>query len=262
METNQVQKLLLQLRNDYINELSPQCGEIENLVLSLAASFKENYEELYRRVHSMKGSAGTHGLEIITSICHHLEEQLNGLEAQGGRVTSLTTDLLLRYVDLMRRARNIAVKNGSDFSDIEKELEKIRQRVLEDQYPVMLVESSGYVKLLCVESLKKLPLNITLEDDGLTALGLLLRNRYSLLITTHEAKTLNGTALISALRASDSVNKNIETIMLTSRDSLQGEMGGERADYVVNKNTALGDALPRAVREIISHFKDSSVNYG
>ncbi len=260
MEANQVQKLLLQLRNDYINELLSQCDEIENLVLALETSLSENYEELYRRVHSMKGSAGTHGLAIISSICHHFEEQLNGLEAQGGP-GARTTDLLLHYVDLIRKARKALVTGEHDVSGIEKELEQIRHRALENQYPVMLVESSGYVKLLCVESLKNLPLNITLEDDGLNALGLLLRNRYSLLITTHEAKTLNGTALISALRASDSVNKNIVTVMLTSRDALHG--GAEvKPDYVVSKNTTLADSLPRLVKQIVSQFKDLSISYG
>ncbi len=256
MKTDQAQKLLQQLRKEYLSELSQQCDEIENLVLSLISSFQESYAELYRRVHSMKGSAGTHGVTVITTICHNFEEQLNGIEEREGGVACAETDRFLLYVDLIRKARSIALKNSTDFNAIEEALEQVRQQLLVDQYPVMLVESSGYVTLLCKESLSALPLKVTVEDDGLSALGLLLRNRYSLLITANEAKTLNGMALISAIRASDGVNKNIKTILLTSRDSLREE-GGIKPDYVVSRNTELAESLPRIVKEIIPCFSKS-----
>lgn len=251
MESSQAQKLLKQLRDDYVNELPSQCDEIENIILSLAGSFREQYEELYRRVHSMKGSAGVHGLMIVTSICHNFEERLNVLEMAGGDVAKSDIDLFLRHVDLVRSAQAIAANEGSDFSQIEEELQQLRKQGLQDQFPVMLVEASGYVKLLCQESLRELPVQFTVESDGLAALSLLLKNKYSLLITAREVETLNGLALINAVRTSDCINKHIPVVMLTSSHSLPANQA-IKPDYIVSRNTELADSLPKIVQEIVA----------
>lgn len=256
MELNQAQKLLRQLRDDYLNDLSGSCDQIENLVLSLNLAFKDSFEELYRRVHSIKGSAGTHGLMVISVICHDFEELLNRLSEGGGPVKAEVTELALQFVDLIRKARTIAMADGSDFSETEKELDKLRQRRLQNQYPALLVESSGYVKMLCQESLGDLPVQLTIEPDGYMALGQLLRTRFAFLITANEAKTLNGLALIGALCASDSINRDIKTILLTSRPALRDNMA-HKPDYVINRNTDLAESLPQAVQEIIAGLQQA-----
>lgn len=254
MELNQAQILLRQLREDYLTDLSGSCDQIENLVLSLNLSFKDSFDELYRRVHSTKGSAGTHGLMIISTICHDFEDLLNRVSEAGGKVKADSTTQALQFVDLIRQARGIAIAGSSDFSTIETELERLRQSRLQDHYPVLLVEGSGYVKMLCQESLSELPVQLTIEEDGYAALGRLLRSRFAILITANEARSLNGPGLISALRASDSINRDIKTILLTSRPALRDNLP-YRPDYVVSRNTELADSLPRAVREIIAGLK-------
>jgi HPt (histidine-containing phosphotransfer) domain-containing protein len=259
MELSQAQKLLRQLRDDYLNDLAGSCDQIENLVLSLNLSFKGNFEELYRRVHSIKGSAGTHGLMVISTLCHDFEELLNRLSEGGGQVEAETTGMALHFVDLIRQARSIAIADSSDFSEIEKELERLRQKRLRNLYPALLVESSGSVKMLCQESLSGLPVQLTIEPDGYAALGQLLRSRFAFLITANEARTLNGQALISALRASDSINRDIKTILLTSRPALRDNTPF-KPDYVVSRNTELAESLPRVVQEIIAGLQAVKVN--
>lgn len=258
MELSQAQILLRQLRDDYLNDLSAGCDQIENLVLSLSVSFNESFEELYRRVHSIKGSAGTHGLMIITTICHDFEDMLNHLSEGGGQVKSESTGLALHFIDLIRRARSIVIADGSDFREIEKELDALRQKRLRNKFPALLVESSGYVKMMCQEALRDLPVELAIEEDGYAALGQLLHTRYAFLITANESRNLNGVALISALRASGSVNRDIKTILLTSRQSLRDNMH-YKPDYVVNRNTELAEALPRVVREIIARLQSAQI---
>lgn len=253
VELGQAQQLLRQLRDDYLNDLSGICDEIENLVLSLNLSFKDNFEELYRRVHSMKGSAGTHGLKIISTLCHDFENLLQEVGERGG-LAGEATDQALRFIDLIRRARSIAIADSSDFAEIEEAMEQLRQARLRDKVPILLVESSGYVKMLCQESLSTLPVQLTIRADGYEALGELLHKRFVCLITANEAKSLNGLALISAIRASDSVNRDIKTVLLTSRTSLRSDMP-VRPDYVLGRNTELVEALPRVVAEIVAARK-------
>lgn len=257
MDLSQAQRLLRQLRDDYLNDLSGGCDQIENLTLSLSSSFKDSYEELYRRVHSLKGSAGTHGLMIVSNICHDFEEQLNRLSESGGRIKHETTSLLLALIDLIRKARSIAIADSHDFTEVETELERLRQKQLQNRYAALLVESSGYVKMLCQESLRDLPLQLTVVSDGYEALGLLLRTRYAILISANEVSSLNGLALMSALRASDSPNRKIKTILLTSR--APHDISGIRPDYIIGRNAELAESLPQAVQEIVTGLLQSQM---
>lgn len=247
MRPDQAQQLLKQLRNDYIAELPGFCDELENLVLSLDnLPGKECFEELYRRTHSMKGSAGTHGLSVISSICHEFEEQLSKL----GNLAEVELDSLLVYIDLVRQAVAIAETGNEEFSKVEKRLQFIRDASLHNLSPVLLVESSDYVRLLCRQALEHLPIELSMASDGLEALGQLLRSKYALVITAKEAKTLNGMALISAVQASESKNRHIWSILLTSSSNLKlGDC--TRPDYVINRDAKFGENLARAVKEIL-----------
>ena len=254
MDPVQAQKLLQQIRDGYLAEMPAKCDEIENLVLAMSSSSDESYAELYRLVHSMKGSAGTHGLTVVSAICHELEDQLAKLSREGGGISETEVNILLRLVDLVRRARAIALKNKPDFSETEKELENIRKETLQDQLPALLVESSGYVKLMCQEALSDLPVQLTVEEDGLLALQRMLQQRFAFVISAYETRTLNGVAVIRAIRASESINKNIKTILITSRQDLRDGHHSE-LDYVLNRNAELGDNLNHAVRNILSELK-------
>jgi chemotaxis protein histidine kinase CheA len=73
-----IQALLHQLKLTYIGELPDRFDHIGNQILSLEQKgySQEHYNELFRQVHSLKGSGGTHELHIITSICHLMEDYL------------------------------------------------------------------------------------------------------------------------------------------------------------------------------------------
>ncbi len=253
MDADQAQKMLEQIRNSYLVEMPVKCDDIENLILSLTSNFSDSYAEVYRLVHSMKGSAGTHGLAMVSAICHELEDNLAKLDESGKDVNGTEINIMLRLVDLVRRARGIALKNTSDFSETERELEAIRKESLQDEYPVLLVESSGYVKLMCQQALSSLPVQLTIEEDGLLALQRLLNKRFACVITANETKTLNGIAMISAIRNSESRNKNIKTILLTSREDLR-DGKHLQVDYVINRNASLSDNLVHAFNDILANL--------
>ena len=258
MDADQAKKLLEQIRDSYLLEMPSKCDEIENLVLSLSSHFGENYNELYRLVHSMKGSAGTHGLAMVSAICHELEDHLAKLN-DDQTVESAEINVMLRLVDLVRRARGIALKDTADYSEAERELEKIRRESLNDLYPVLLIEASGYVRMLCQEALANLPVELTIEEDGIQALQRLLSKRFACVIVANEVKTLNGIAVISAVRASESINKHIKTILLTSREQLRD---GKHLvlDYVIKRNASLGDNLALAVKDVLAVLRQPPSN--
>jgi len=246
-------QLLEQLKDAFLSELPEKCEELNSLVLSLAQQQEKHeiYEELYRSVHSLKGAAGTHDLLIISQICHHFEDLLGTLSDESTQINDAFTNNCLSYVDLIHEAISATQNSSADFTAIEHELERIRQTLGKDNYRGLIVETSPMMALMYKDTLSSLPVNLSLLDNGLTALKRLLLEKFDFLILGKELKLLNGVALISALRVSDSVNSSIPTIMVTSGKRKSIPEGG-KPDYRINRDTHLTSNLIKAVTSVIS----------
>ena len=66
-DLNKAQRLLRELRISFLIDMPDRLDEIESLVLNLEQDQRSSqttgpvYDELYGNLHSIKGSAGTHG---------------------------------------------------------------------------------------------------------------------------------------------------------------------------------------------------------
>ena len=156
----------------------------------------------------------------------------------------------LSYIDLIRKV--IVIENGRnpDYSTVENELNHLRSKLLKNKRAGLIIESSPTIAAMCQNALADLPLQLTLIDDGLKALERLLHEKYDFIITARTLKTINGVALISALRASETVNKNIKVIMLTSTVDNHFPIGAQ-PDQIIKRDPQLASILPDIVKNII-----------
>ncbi len=245
------ERLLAQLRESYLLELPNRCGEIENLVLSFDQADQETvFDEIFRHVHSIKGSAGTHGLHLISGICHHFEDHLKSLEGHFERIDSRFINVCLAYIDCIRTAVSLFEKGGETLP-LENELAKLRQRFLKNNLAGLLVSSSSYITMLCQQTMGDLPVKLTTVEDGFAALERLLQQKFDFILTDKELKLLNGVALTLAVRTSDSVNRDSHIIMLTSKLNVDFP-DGMGPDQILPKNTDLSHALVDAVGAIFN----------
>ncbi|VAW94061.1 hypothetical protein MNBD_GAMMA20-1362, partial [hydrothermal vent metagenome] len=98
---DKTQQILRQLRDNFLEELPERCDAIEDSILSLGnGADDEHFQRLYREVHSLKGSAGTHGIPAISTICHQLEDSLTTAQETITHEPE-RIDLYLRYLDLI-----------------------------------------------------------------------------------------------------------------------------------------------------------------
>jgi CheY-like chemotaxis protein/HPt (histidine-containing phosphotransfer) domain-containing protein len=241
--------MLQQLRNAYLAELPERCEQIERLVLSFATSGvkAQAYEDLYRHVHSLKGSAGTHGVPFLSTVCHQFEDLLtqageSGLKGKSG--------FCLQYVDLLKRGTDYARENR-DSGELEAALEVLRSGFLCNRQPVLLINSSAVQTELCRSALESLPLQLTILDDGIEALERLMQERFALLITGRTLKRLDGVALSSALRASESMNRNIPVILLSADASLPDTARLAPVTAMIQRDAELVSKLRTSVERLI-----------
>ncbi|MBI3772254.1 MAG: Hpt domain-containing protein [Gammaproteobacteria bacterium] len=253
MDLEQAQKLLERLRRAYLDELPTKLDRVEDLVLQLGRGEEGRYEELYRNVHSIKGSAGTHGFGEHSSICHQFEDQLSTIDIDAPKLLAQQVDILLKYVDLLREATDVAAA-GRTYAGVHEQLNELRRARLSNQYPGLIIESSNTTVMLCRQSLAQLPVELTVERNGLIALERLLYSRYAFVVSGYQLEGLNGLAVMSALRMSGIADNDAPFIMLTSGRDMNVP-GPFKPDAIIKRDTQLVAELRQAVKKIIERTK-------
>jgi HPt (histidine-containing phosphotransfer) domain-containing protein len=253
---DKARQLLRELRTSFLIDLPDRLDEIESLTLNLEQDMNSSeeskpvYDELYGHVHSIKGGAGTHDVDVISLISHQFEDALVALN-NTPNVTPSHIDTFLQYVDLIRQATELAKDESADFTNIKTTLEGIRTQLKQGRKLALIVEGSHFMSRLYQDSLRDLPLDIAVLEDGLIALGWLLREKYDLVIMGAETKSLNGTALLYALNAAGGINRDIKTIMVTSREKTQFAEGMQ-PDTLLTKNKSLASQLHATVTALFT----------
>lgn len=217
-----LQALLRGLRERFLDELAERCNGFENLILALenTPADQETFNELYRGVHSLKGSDGTHGLGILTTNCHHLENLLTEA-AESTRFEANFASRALAYTDLLRSVEPLARADNPDFAQVELELDALRLSSRPALKAGLIAESSLVMARIYQQALAGLPVRLEVTGNRLYALERLVREPFSIAIIGRELTELNGVAVIAALRASRSANRDIPVVLITSnRDAL------------------------------------------
>ncbi|NOZ53908.1 MAG: hypothetical protein GXP08_12390 [Gammaproteobacteria bacterium] len=246
------ESVLQELRQAYIDELPHKLGILEQLALRLThgGDFKKTYDEFFRCTHSVKGSAGTFGLYILSSICHQLEDQLKIVDGESERLTKQLVNYWLQYVDLMTEAL-VDIQAGSDsFSGIEKKLDELRRSAHPNTSTGILVTSSRYIVEICASIISELPIHLSVLDNGYEALGRIMQENFDFVITDKETTGINGIALIAATKLIVCSDKNIRCVLITS-DKTVRTLRDSDPDFVIARNSGLAAKLQTVVSELI-----------
>lgn len=214
---NKINILLQHMRQTFLNEMGERCDRLEQKTLQLEKTPADRgvFEELYRGVHSLKGSGGTHGLHIISAICHHFENHLTEADGAcdfGGNCISSA----LAYIDLLRKAQQVSCEDNPDYASLEAELEGLRESQTLQLIEVLMAEPSNIMQQVLRKALADQPVQISMVDDGIAAIELLMRQKFHVVILARELDRLNGVAVVAAIRASQGRNAESPFILLTS----------------------------------------------
>jgi len=250
--------MLRQLRDNYLVDLRDRLNDVEADLLALedAARFEATFGEAYRKVHSLKGSAGTFGVPIVSKISHQLEEFLNLAAANPAAITHGALDKCLAHVDLMRQARDLVMRGVEHFQEVEERLDALRATLLGDRYSVLIVETSKVNVKLCCEILSGFPVHVTVLDNGIHALERLLHERYHILVTGQELKMLNGLALVAAVRLSNRHNQNIKAILLSSQKQRLFRRDTD-PDHMIPRDAKFPQNLSTVIQACITQLRET-----
>jgi len=251
-KVSSVERLIAGLRQNYLAELPEKFDELESLILKLdkASSFTEAFVELYRQLHSLKGTSGTFGLTALSNICHQFEDALNLIDQNFSNINTDRIDICLRYLDLLR-GTTIQIKNGTlDNAQTEQALARIRDRLLPAEFHGLYVDSSKLGARVCADALDGTGFKITAVHDGLLALERLLQEKFDFLITSKELPRLNGVALLNAVRASETENATIKAVLITSKDNVAG-LFPNLFEAIIKKDGRMAASLQQVLKSAL-----------
>lgn len=244
--------LLAAMRNDFLGEMPERCDVLDASVLALQKypRDKELFMELFRQVHSLKGSGGTHGLSVMTTICHHFEDLLSEHDAREDFGSNFAS-AALSYITLLRQVVEIATDHaGPDFTPVETELEILRESLQKNHKACLVVEPSASMRTLYQSILAKESLKITAVDNGLSALEALLREPFDVAIIGRELSDMDGAAVAAALRTTRGKNRDLPVILVTSNPA--GLPDSARLAAVLSRNKLI-EELPATLERLSIH---------
>jgi len=244
-----VSELLDELKNNFLEELPSRINLIEDNILSLKNG--TSYDELFRLVHSLKGSAGSYNFHDVTKITHHLEDVMLYFARKKILSVESSIDVLLEYIDILQKIITSLLNNETISLNVEFLLSELYIHVFSETFEVLVVEPSRSYSQLIENNLRGLPIQITFTTDGLLALEKLLLKKYSLLITSMETPPLNADALIAALRCTHSVNRDIDALLITSYE-LSNIQNKSMFLSILEKNIVKDNNLKKVVDKFLT----------
>jgi chemotaxis protein histidine kinase CheA len=241
--------LLATMRSDFLAEVPERCDALDASLLALEKfpQDKEIFMELFRQVHSLKGSGGTHGLPIMTMICHHFEDLLSEHDEQQNFDPKFVTTAL-SYIALLRKVQVVARHAGPDYTDIEAELEVLRKAMLKAHKACLIVETSASMRTLYQSILAEENVKITAVDNGLSALEFLLHEPFDFVIIGRELRDMDGAAVAATLRTTRGKNRDLPVILVTSNLAELPDLA--RLTVVLPRNNSLIESLATNVKRL------------
>ncbi|MBF0206190.1 MAG: response regulator [Oligoflexia bacterium] len=279
-------KELIELKEEFLfHTLDDEIADIENWILSLEDTKDELEDELdgnnvsliqersdekkalvnniKRTLHSLKGRAGSTDIDFISTIAHSFEGQLVNIK-NVNKIKPSQITLLLEYIDLLKESADAYRENlNFDYrkSPLLKKLLKFDPNIRLHQQkndPSSLLHSKKLHKILIISKSKIINIfsakhyQVVIVDSVKQAKEILYKEKVDSLITDYTLTNGDGNTLITNLKKSNTLNKNIPTILITSKK----ETENQAADYVLHKDTHMLTLLREIYKQITTISMD------
>jgi CheY-like chemotaxis protein len=205
--------LMAELLAEFLDELPSRCNDLEEAILQLETGEPDAFDELYRQVHSLKGTGGGVGIPVITTICHQFESFLSDVRHRFDRNAANTA---LAYVDLVRRTIPPSGREAAGLAAIEQSLDTLRALRLSGRISLLVVEPSQALRRMYQDEFATPHIRAHILENGMHALERLLHEAFDMLIISRELSGLNGLAVVAALREARCRNSDIPAILVSS----------------------------------------------
>lgn len=220
---------LTRLKQDFIESSLEKLDDIDNiinLIYDQTGNRGELFFQLQRDVHSIKGSAGTHGLHLLTLVAHRLEDYIEA----AARLNKKEWRNVQVYIDEMRKLVVSAEEPGN------KERENILlclphaqtsaneiSHQTRKKITILIVIPAGVQRKLIGSELAACGFDLSFSDNPVEALSLIMDLKPNAVLSNQEFRNMTGLELANVLKVVK-LTKNTPFALLTSSQIRKDQM--------------------------------------
>src|SRR5437762_1220040 len=212
-------------RDSYLRELLSNLEELETVILDLSGTDKETEQTrmLARQIHTIKGTAGSLGLDLLSAAAHRMED-LFADPRRRENTNEKFIDQLLAQNDLLASIAEAYLDDNERFlDDVRSQLGETAPATPAPATEtkcfdrIVIVEPSAATLQFCIKILSEFGSeHVSSVHDGYETLGCLLTEKFDAVITSLQVPTIDGQSLTTVVRTIPGPNVATPVILLTS----------------------------------------------
>lgn len=214
---------LSRLKQDFIEGSLEKLDGIDDIIDNIYNDRGERGDQFFqmqRDVHSIKGSAGTHGMHLLTLVAHRLEDYIEAcprLNKEQWRGVQLYIDEMRHLVDLGKDP------SEQERDDILHRLPHAQQEVVEfstqkkKKVTVLIVMPPGVQRKLIGKELASCGFDLSFTDRPVEAIRLVMDLKPDAVLSNQEFRNMTGSELANVL-SSIKLTSQVPFALLTSSD--------------------------------------------
>lgn len=245
------QNVIDQLKTVFVSELPLRLDAIENLLLEMESThdFDAVYEEVFRHVHSLKGTGGIYGFHVLSFSCHFIESNLETIKLKNDADFKKSIGLMLTHIDLMREMCELMGDHEKAFEGFEFSKDLAEKNVQLKKFSILIVERSKLIAGVISHILLNFKCKVVIVNDENSALAIVQKEHFDIIIASEENDSLSGYQMLYQLRNGLESTSETQTVLLTSNASIDYE--SFKPDFVVLKNEAFFEKIALTIQQII-----------
>ncbi len=205
-------------RVEYLANLDEELNSVEGSLLKLEGLKGHEYTDalynIFRKVHSFKGSAGSFELFMLGTIFHRFEDYLNNLLQV--EFQSVMVDNSLKYLDILRSCIGEYRGNTPQVEKYTTILEGIGFEQKENYGKLLLVDATHSMAKIFQRISEENNLELIIVSNGLTALNRVLHERFDFIVSSKNVESLDGESVLRAIRVMNCLNQKTPLVLISS----------------------------------------------
>ena len=210
------------LRKEYLEELLQTTDELEEIILKLESESDKSlvFKNILRKVHSVKGAAGSYGFPVISTVCHLFEDHIRVCMEQNKTNTEVVSELLDFHAKLMQALKGYKSGNNQELLELQNSLTKSPVDNSEiKEIRVLVVEPAATVARVIKNAFDPQSAKVSVAKNGYDALGRLLNEEFDLILSSYQLPLMDGMTLLQTIKLNQGKNKETKFVIVSSSDS-------------------------------------------